>query len=47
MKLNKNKKYIFPENVADFLTSWLVDHILGSDMKYVNFFRENNINIDA
>jgi len=46
VKLNKDKQYIFAENVADFLTSWLVDHILGSDMQYVNYFREKKINID-
>ncbi len=43
LDLNKNKTYIFPDNVSGFLSSWLKDHILESDMRYANYLRENNI----
>ncbi len=35
--LNKNKDYIFSENIADFLISWLTDHIMGEDRKYADY----------
>lgn len=37
LRLNQNKKYIFPENIADFLISWLTDHILNTDKKYAEY----------
>jgi len=37
MELNKEKKYIFPANVSEFLNSWLIDHILTTDMKYKEY----------
>ena len=37
--LNYNQSYIFPDNVAEFLSSWLKDHIIGSDMDYVDFLK--------
>ncbi|MCP4460296.1 MAG: hemerythrin family protein [Cytophagales bacterium] len=32
-----------PVHVFKFLKSWLIDHILGSDKKYVECFRENGV----
>ena len=43
LDLNKNKTYIFPDNVADFLYSWLKGHILECDMKYADFFRQKGV----
>lgn len=40
MELNKEKKYIFPANVSEFLNSWLIDHILTTDMKYREYLRK-------
>lgn len=34
MELNQEKKYIFPANVSAFLNTWLIDHILTTDMQY-------------
>lgn len=34
MDLNKEKFYIFPQNVSEFLNSWLINHILNCDIKY-------------
>ncbi len=45
VQLNKNKDYIFPENIADFLISWLTDHILGTDKKYAEYILEKDSNI--
>ena len=43
LNLNKNKTYIFPYNVADFLFSWIKDHIVESDLKYVEFFQDKKV----
>jgi len=43
LDLNRSKTYIFPDNVAGFLSSWLKDHILESDMRYAKYLRENNL----
>lgn len=43
LDLNKNKTYIFPDNVSGFLSSWLKDHILESDMRYAKYLRENDL----
>jgi hemerythrin-like metal-binding protein len=37
MELNKDRQAVFPDNVAEFLISWLNDHIQGSDKKYAEF----------
>jgi len=37
IQLNENKKYVFSDNIADFLISWLTDHILGTDKKYAEY----------
>lgn len=31
-------------DVADHLTRWLIQHINGTDMKYVEFFKEKGVN---
>lgn len=31
-------------DVADYLTQWLIQHINGTDMKYVEFFQEKGVN---
>ncbi len=43
LDLNKNKTYIFPDNVADFLYEWLKEHILDCDMKYAEFFQQKGV----
>lgn len=43
MELNKDKKYVFPENIADFLYSWLKDHIMGIDVELGHFLKEQGI----
>ncbi len=37
LQLNKDKNYIFPDSIADFLISWLTGHILTSDRKYAEY----------
>lgn len=37
VQLNESKKYIFSDNIADFLIAWLTDHILVTDKKYAKF----------
>lgn len=37
LDLNKEKKYVFPENISDFLNHWLIDHIMDCDQKYKNY----------
>ncbi|MEA1910641.1 MAG: bacteriohemerythrin [Spirochaetota bacterium] len=37
VQLNENKDYIFSDNIADFLISWLTNHIMGTDKKYAEF----------
>ncbi|SET34507.1 hemerythrin-like metal-binding domain protein [Natronincola peptidivorans] len=38
LDLNKEKNYIFPANVSEFLNAWLIEHILSSDRKYKEYF---------
>jgi voltage-gated potassium channel len=40
MQLNANKKYIFSDDVAAFLTTWLTHHILEEDLKFAAFLEE-------
>ncbi|MCF6335567.1 MAG: bacteriohemerythrin [Spirochaetales bacterium] len=42
LQLNQDKSYIFPENIADFLISWLTNHILESDKKYSEYILKVN-----
>ncbi len=37
MALNKGKDYIFSDTIADFLISWLTNHIMGEDKKYADY----------
>ena len=37
VEMNKDKEYIFPDTIADFLISWLTNHILSSDKKYAEY----------
>ncbi len=43
MELNRDKKYVFPENVSEFLNSWLVNHILVTDKKLGRFLHERGV----
>jgi voltage-gated potassium channel len=36
-QLNENRNYIFSDNIADFLISWLTNHIMGTDKKYAEY----------
>jgi voltage-gated potassium channel len=40
MELNRHKRYIFSENIIDFLYSWLVNHIMVTDKKLGQFLSE-------
>ncbi len=42
MALNKNRNYIFPDNIADFLISWLTNHIMREDKKYADYILSRN-----
>ncbi len=37
IQINENKKYVFSDNIADFLISWLTDHIMVTDKKYAEY----------
>jgi len=37
VQLNNNKDYVFSDNIADFLISWLTNHIMGTDKKYAEY----------
>lgn len=39
LALNKDKKYIFPDTIADFLYSWLNDHIRKEDKKFGEYYK--------
>jgi voltage-gated potassium channel len=39
-EMNRDKAYIFPENVAEFLRNWLRGHILKTDRKYADFLQQ-------
>lgn len=43
VELNRDRNAVLPENISDFLLDWLKVHILGTDMKYVEFFREKGV----
>lgn len=43
LELKKDKKYIFPENIIDFLNSWLIDHILETDKKLGEFLNKKGV----
>lgn len=43
MELNKDKRHVFPENIADFLNSWLKNHIMGIDKELGAFLSERGI----
>jgi hemerythrin-like metal-binding protein len=43
MALNKNKRYVFPESVVDFLNSWLRTHIMGIDKELGRFLSERGV----
>jgi voltage-gated potassium channel len=37
LDLNREKKYVFPDNVSEFLNVWLIEHILSCDKKYIGY----------
>jgi hemerythrin-like metal-binding protein len=39
-KLSREKNFLLSSNIAEFLQVWLKDHILGSDKKYAEYFKE-------
>lgn len=41
LELNHNRNYIFPENVEEFLFSWLKNHIMEEDMKFADFLHRS------
>jgi voltage-gated potassium channel len=43
MELNRDKKYVFPENVSDFLYSWLRHHIMDIDKELGRFLHEKDV----
>ncbi len=43
MELNKDKRYVFPENISEFLSSWLKEHIMGSDKEFGIFLNKQGI----
>lgn len=43
MELNKDKRYVFPENVSDFLYSWLKHHIMDIDKELGRFLQEKGV----
>jgi len=43
MALNKDKRYVFPENVGDFLNSWLSAHIMGIDKELGRFLNGQDV----
>jgi len=40
MELNKDKQYIFSDNVWDFLENWLTEHILVADKALAKYLKE-------
>ncbi len=42
-RYDEDGKKVLPD-VADHLTRWLIQHINGTDMKYVEFFQEKGVN---
>ncbi len=43
MAFNKGKQYVFPENIAEFLNSWLMNHIMETDKKLGAFLTGTDI----
>lgn len=43
MELNRDKKYVFPENVAEFLNSWLINHIMIVDKELGKFLKQQGV----
>ena len=39
-ELNRDRRYVFPENLADYLRDWLSNHIMKTDKLYAEFLRE-------
>lgn len=35
--LNKDRDYVFPDNVSEFLRDWIGNHILGTDKEYGSY----------
>jgi len=33
----------FIYKLLDYLQDWLIDHIMGTDRKYTEFFKENGV----
>lgn len=45
LELNKDKQYIFPTNIIEFLNSWLINHILETDKSLGEFLIKNGIHL--
>ncbi|HDY88540.1 MAG TPA: bacteriohemerythrin [bacterium] len=43
MELNKDKRYVFQENICEFLNSWLKEHIMGTDKKLGEFLNKQGV----
>ena len=39
MEFNKEKDYIFPASILEFLNRWLTDHIINCDKKYKDYIK--------
>lgn len=42
LAMKKDQKYIFHENISDFLYSWLVEHIIKTDLKFGKYLSEKD-----
>jgi voltage-gated potassium channel len=42
VQLNENKNYVFSNSIANFLISWLTNHIIGMDKNYAGFILARN-----
>jgi hemerythrin-like metal-binding protein len=43
LELNKDKQYVFPDNIIEFLKSWLINHILEVDRRLGEFLVKKGI----
>ncbi len=43
LELNKDKHYVFPDNIIEFLKSWLINHILEVDRRLGEFLVKKGI----
>ncbi len=43
LNLKRNKTYLFADNVAQFLNTWLKEHIIEKDMQYKDFLKKKGI----